>query len=250
MSVYMPSLALLSGGLATRMYPLTRTIPKSLLEVAGKPFIAHQIELLKRNGIEHIVLCVGHLSEQIMEFVGDGSKFGVKVEYSLDGEKRMGTGGAIKKALPLLGDEFFVMYGDSYLDTDFAPVYQGFTASRKKGLMTVLHNKNQWDKSNVVFKDGVIVKYSKTDNDDMEYIDYGLGLLKKPVFSDYPEDEPIDLARIYSNLVDSKQLAGYMVNNRFYEIGSAEGLSETEEYLLSSPPPLAGEARNSGIFNS
>src|SRR6266481_3446322 len=112
----MPPIAVIAGGLATRMGDRARTTPKSMLVVAGEPFIAHQLRLFRREGLERVVLCVAHLGDQIEDFVGDGAKFGLSVNYSPDGETLMGTGGAVKKALPLLGDEFFITYGDSYLD--------------------------------------------------------------------------------------------------------------------------------------
>jgi len=147
----MPPLALLAGGLATRLRPLTATIPKALVEVAGEPFIAHQLRLLRREGVSRVVMCTGYRGEQIAEYVGDGGRFGLTVEYSQDGDRLLGTGGALKKALPLLGAEFLVMYGDSYLDIPFAPVVAAFRASHAKGLMVVYRNEGRYDKSNVIF---------------------------------------------------------------------------------------------------
>ncbi len=150
--------AILAGGLATRLGPLTEGLPKSLVEVAGQPFIVHQLRLLHRNGITQIVLCVGHLGEQIQAAVGDGRRWGVHLEYSFDGPQLMGTGGAIRQALPLLGDRFFVLYGDSYLDCDYQAARRAFAASGKLALMTVFRNENRWDPSNVVFQDGQILR--------------------------------------------------------------------------------------------
>src|SRR5262249_28341281 len=147
----MPSLALLAGGLATRLRPITEQIPKAMIEVAGEPFIAHQLRLMRREGIRHVVLCIGYLGEQIEAFVGDGSRFDVAVEYQVDGPTLLGTGGALRNALDKLGDEFLIMYGDSWLDIPFAPVVDTFRASRKPALMTVFRNEGQWDKSNVWF---------------------------------------------------------------------------------------------------
>ena len=143
--------AILAGGLATRLRPITEKIPKSLVPVAGKPFLAHQLELLHARGIRRAVLCIGHLGEMIQRDFGDGAAFGVKLDYSFDGEKLLGTGGAIKRALPLLGDEFFVLYGDSYLPVEYAPVAEFFHRSGKPGLMTVYRNEGSYDTSNVVF---------------------------------------------------------------------------------------------------
>lgn len=228
-----PKLALLAGGLATRLRPITTKIPKSMVNVAGEPFVAHQLRLLAKQGITEIVMCVGYLGEQLQEFVGDGSTFGCRVEYSFDGEKLKGTGGAIKKALPLLGEEFFIMYGDSYLPTPFAPVYESYTRSGLQGLMTVFHNGNLWDKSNVLFREGRIVNYDKRNpTPDMDYIDYGLGIVKAKAFEGWSSDDTFDLALVYEALVAKGQLAGYEVKERFFEIGSHEGLGETDSLFL------------------
>ena len=228
-----PKLALLAGGLATRLRPITTTIPKSMVKVAGEPFVAHQLRFLAKQGIADIVMCVGYLGEQLQEFVGDGSAFGCRVTYSFDGEALKGTGGAIKKALPLLGEDFFIMYGDSYLPTSFAPVYDTFLKSGLQGLMTVFRNANLWDKSNVLFRDGQIMKYDKRNTlPEMDYIDYGLGVMRTEVFNAWAEDDVFDLAFVYEALVAKRQLAGYEVRERFFEIGSHEGLEETDILFL------------------
>jgi NDP-sugar pyrophosphorylase family protein len=230
----MPPIAVLAGGLATRMRPLTQTIPKSMLEVAGEPFVAHQLRLFKREGLEKVVLCVGYLSEQLEDFVGDGSAYGLKVVYSRDGEKLMGTGGALLRALPQLGEEFLVTYGDSYLDIPFGPVVETFRESGLSGLMTVLHNRGKWDTSNVEFDGKHIIDYSKRPSDRMEHIDFGLSALKSAVFKGKPTDQHFDLADIYRDLVLRGDMAGYQVSRRFYEIGSPTGLAEINDYLGAS----------------
>lgn len=225
-------IAILAGGLGTRLYPLTERIPKPLVEVAGKPFIVHQIELLRRNDLDRIVLCVGHLGDRIQEILGDGQAFGVHIHYVFDGPVLLGTGGALKKALPYLGDSFFVIYGDSYLDIDYRAVGRVFDRSRKRGLMTVYKNANRWDRSNVLFSGRRIVRYDKKDpSGEMEHIDYGLGLLHREALESVPEKEKYDLADVYQTLIGQDQLAGYEVTRRFYEIGSRQGLEETRLYL-------------------
>ncbi len=227
------TLALLAGGLATRLRPITQEIPKAMIDINGKPFIVRQLELLNKNGIKEVIICAGYLGEQIRDYIKDGSGSGMKVEYSFDGDKLLGTGGAIKKALPLLNDVFFVMYGDSYLDVDFREIASYFLRSNKKALMTVLKNNGQWDKSNVVFKNGRIINYDKKYFvPEMNYIDYGLGIMRKSVFNDIKDNEVVDLADIYKYLVNEDQLVGYEVKERFYEIGSFKGIEETREYLL------------------
>jgi NDP-sugar pyrophosphorylase family protein len=226
--------AILAGGLATRLRPITEKIPKSLVSVAGKPFLAHQIELLHSRGIRRAVLCVGYLGEMIQREFGDGNAFGLRLDYSFDGPKPLGTGGAIKCALPLLGDVFFVLYGDSYLPVEYRPIAEFFRQSGKLGCMTVYRNEGRYDTSNVVFHDGEIAVYDKNNRPpEMRHIDYGLNLFKAPVFESYATDRPFDLAEVMGKLVREKQLAGYEVRERFYEIGSPAGLAELETLLQS-----------------
>jgi NDP-sugar pyrophosphorylase family protein len=234
MPVMMP-VAILAGGVATRLGPIAQSIPKALVEVAGRPFIAHQLALLRAAGIRRAVLCVAHLAEQIEAIVGDGRGFGLEVVYSYDGGTRLGTGGALRRALPLLGDRFFVLYGDSYLRCDYAAIGQAFLTSGKLGLMTVYRNDGRFDRSNVSFRDGRILRYDKTPGlPDMTHIDYGLGALAAGALADQP-DGPLDLAVVYQDLLARDQLAGYEVGERFYEIGSPAGLEDTRR-LLSEPP--------------
>jgi NDP-sugar pyrophosphorylase family protein len=222
---------ILAGGLATRLRPITEKIPKSLVPVAGRPFLAHQLELLHARGIRRAVLCIGYLGEMIQRDFGS-EKFGIKLEYSLDRPKLLGTGGAIKRALPLLGEEFFVLYGDSYLPIDYAPIADFFHRSGKRGLMTVFRNEGKFDTSNVVFRDGEIKVYDKKNKLlEMQHIDYGLSMFKASVFDAYAADEVFDLAGVMGKLVQEKQLAGFEVAERFYEIGSPAGLAELESLL-------------------
>jgi len=224
--------AILAGGLATRLHPLTEKIPKSLVDVAGKPFIVHQIELLRCNGLAHLVLCLGYLGEQVQDELGDGSKWGMQIDYVFDGPVLLGTGGALLRAFPRLGEKFFVLYGDSFLDCDYTAVESVFHASGKLGLMTVFRNTNLWDQSNVNFENGRIQHYDKTNhNPEMKHIDYGLGVLQASALERYPLDCVLDLATIYQDLLAQDQLAGYEVSQRFYEIGSPAGLQETTEYI-------------------
>src|SRR5277367_4447179 len=225
--------AILAGGLATRLRPITEKIPKSLVPVAGEPFLAHQLELLHSRGIRRAVLCIGYLGEMIQRDFGNEA-FGVKLDYSFDGPKLLGTGGAIKRVLPLLGEDFFVLYGDSYLPVEYAPVAETFHRSGKLGLMTVYRNEGKYDTSNVVFADGEIKIYDKKlKSSDMRHIDYGLSLFKASVFGKFPADAQFDLADVMQKLVHEKQLAGFEVPERFYEIGSPAGLAELETLLQS-----------------
>lgn len=231
-TVSMPTIALLSGGLATRLRPMTHSIPKAMVPICEKPFIAHQLTLLKQNGIEHVVICAGFMGDAIQSFVGDGKAFSLVVDYSFDGEPLLGTGGALKKALPMMTDPFMVMYGDSYLLEPFQPIYQQFIHSNSLGLMTVYQNNGLWDKSNIEFRESKILQYDKINQTPkMKHIDYGLGLLRKSAFSDMPINKAFDLTVLYQTLLKHNQLAAYEAQKRFYENGSFSGIEALEQCL-------------------
>lgn len=228
--------ALLAGGLATRLRPITETIPKALVPIAGEPFLAHQLRLLHGQGLRRVVLCAGYLGDMIERDFGNGSGYGMEIEYSFDGPKLLGTGGALRRALPQLGEQFIVLYGDSYLPIDYCAVVESFSASGKPGLMTVFHNQGQWDTSNVVFADGTIRNYNKKElTPEMQHIDYGLGILRAETLRECPADEAFDVADVYRDLSAAGELAGYEVRERFYEIGSPEGLAELDALLQRKP---------------
>lgn len=216
------------------MKPVTETIPKSLIEVAGKPFIQLQLELLSKKGIKRVVICAGYLGEKIEEFVMNGRRFGIEVIYSYDGDKLLGTGGAVKNCLNMLSENFFIMYGDSYLNTDFEVINEYYLTEKKQGLMTVLKNEGKWDTSNIEYENGRILEYNKNcKTNKLKYIDYGLGILSKDAFCDFNEKEVFDLVEVYRNLLKKDELSGFEVKERFYEIGSFSGLNDTERYLAN-----------------
>jgi NDP-sugar pyrophosphorylase family protein len=225
-------IAILAGGLATRLRPITETIPKALIEIAGEPFLAHQLRLLHAAGYRHVVLCVGYLGEMVREFAGDGSAFGLRVEYSFDGDHLLGTAGALVRALPLLSSSFSVIYGDSYLPCDYGAAERAFTESGKLGLMTVYRNEGRWDTSNVEFDGANVLRYDKANRTlQMRHIDYGLGILRREAFEDVPPDQPYDLAAVYRDLAQRGELAAWESPDRFYEIGSREGIADLTEFL-------------------
>ncbi len=233
MSAAQLPVAILAGGLATRLRPITEKVPKLLVDVAGEPFFSHQIRLLKKAGLTRLVLCVGYLGEKIVEQYGDGSAWGVKIEYSFDGPTLLGTGGALIQALPKLGDAFYILYGDSYLPIDYLACGEAFLRSGKLGLMTVFENHERYDTSNVWYENGEIKIYDKKNKvPSMHHIDYGLGLLQARALAPYPRDQVVDLADVYKKLVAEKQLAGYEIGERFYEIGSHVGLQELHTLLV------------------
>lgn len=230
----LPPIAILAGGLAQRMRPLTETIPKALLEVAGEPFIAHQLRLLARRGLRRIVLCTGYLSDQIRDFVGDGGRFGVEVVYVPDGPRPLGTGGAIGHTLPHLGEEFFVTYGDAYLDDDYRAIHAAYRDSGREALMVVYHNRGVGDVSNAQFRAGLIEYDKRRPASDMEYIDWGVSILRPSAFASRPADVAFDLADVLEDLSRRGQLAGYETRTPFHEIGSPAGLIETERHLRTT----------------
>jgi MurNAc alpha-1-phosphate uridylyltransferase len=225
-------IAILAGGLATRLRPITETIPKSMIEICGKPFAHWQTKHLAAAGVREIVYCVSYKSELIEEFLGDGSRYGVKITYSHDGPKQLGTGGAIIKALPKLGEKFMVLYGDSYLPIEYSKVDNKYEESQKPALMTVYANNGRFDSSNVDFKDGVLNEYKKgIASPGMTHIDYGLSCFNKSVFSNYALDLPMDLAQICTDLASQNLLASYEADERFYEIGSHQGILDFTEFV-------------------
>jgi NDP-sugar pyrophosphorylase family protein len=224
--------AILAGGLATRLQPVTDKMPKALLSVAGEPFLVHQLRLLHSEGFRKVVICVGHLSEIVQAKIGDGKALDLNIDYSVDRPTLLGTGGALKRALPRLGDKFLVIYGDSYMPVNYAAIVRAFIESGKPALMTVFENESRWDESNVWFEAGEIRRYDKKKRaPKMRHIDYGISVLTAGLFAGLPDYAPFDLADLYSRLVSEKQMAGFEVKQRFYEIGSREGLAELDALL-------------------
>jgi NDP-sugar pyrophosphorylase family protein len=202
------------------------------VDVAGRPFIDHQLSLLRSKGIRRVVMCLGHLAESIEGHVGTGAAHGLDVRYSYDGPRPLGTGGAVRQAAPLLGDLFWILYGDSYTDIDFGAVLRDFAEGPALGSMTVLRNENRWDRSNVAFRGDRLIRYDKrARTPDMSHIDYGVALLRRAALERIPPDTSCDLADLYRELVDEGSMVGYEVTQRFYEIGSPEGLAETRAWL-------------------
>ena len=224
---------ILAGGIATRLRPITEKIPKSIVPVCGKPFLEYQLEMLRRNGLTDIVLCVGYLHEHILDYFGDGKNFGVNISYSVESGKLLGTAGAIRQAAKFLKEDFYVQYGDSYLDVSYNDIYDYFHKAGCCALMTVYKNENKWDTSNVVMEDGLVNIYDKkTRSPEMKYIDYGLSILRRDtVMNLVPEGVASDLTSLFSKLISLKKLAAFEVFNRFYEIGSVAGLKEFEEIV-------------------
>ena len=232
-------IALLAGGMATRLGDLAKETPKSLIEIEGRPFIDYQLRRFARAGFSQIVICVGNLSEKIIDFVGDGKEYGLDVAYSYDGAEQLGTGGAIQKALPLLANDFFIQYGDSFLDFNYKELEQEYGRNPTPCLMTIYMNQNNFDKSNVKVLVGDYVTYSKSEPSlEMTFIDYGCMILSLKSISDFDAPPKFDLSDYLEHVSQSGRLRGRQVKNRFFEIGSKSGLSAFEEYVRSHPNEL------------
>jgi len=223
--------AILAGGLATRLGGLIGNRPKSMVNVRGKPFLEYQLELLKRGGIENMVLCIGHRGEQIEKYLGNGRKYGVNVKYSFE-DKPLGTAGALKKAEHLLDDIFFTMYGDSYLFLDFSLAMSYFESRNKLALMAVYRNYDQYDRSNTVVEGELVKKFSKKERTrDTVYIEYGANIFRKEALKMVPENQFYSLDDLFPHLIEMGELLAFEVEERFYEIGSPQGIREFEEYI-------------------
>jgi N-acetyl-alpha-D-muramate 1-phosphate uridylyltransferase len=221
--------AVLLGGRGTRLGDLARDTPKALVPVAGEPFVFHQLRLLAAHGAGRVVLCVGHLGEQIADAVGDGARFGLDVEYAFDGPEPVGTAAALRQASGLLSERFLVTYGDAYLRADHGAVQDAFLRGGLPGLMTVIENDGRWVASNAVFRDGRVAAYDKhSPPHEARWVDYGLLAFEAQVFD---EHDASDLSDVCRELAAKGALGGLLVHERFYEIGTPEGLAEADAFL-------------------
>ncbi|OGN96602.1 MAG: hypothetical protein A2Z77_01160 [Chloroflexi bacterium RBG_13_51_36] len=217
-------IAILAGGLGTRLGSLTRDTPKSMVKICGKPFLEYQLELLRKQNLEDIVLCVGHLKDKIQSYFGDGSRFGVRIEYGEE-EEPLGTAGALRNAGHLLGDDFLVLNGDSYLAIDYGEVIERYKLGNKLGLMVVYRNNNRYDKSNVMIADGLVTNYDRSGRmEGMSYIDYGLSVLNRKALEFVPQGKFLQLDDVYRELIRRRELMAFETQVRFYEVGSVQGL--------------------------
>jgi NDP-sugar pyrophosphorylase family protein len=224
-------IAILAGGLATRIKPISDSLPKSLIKINGTPFLEWQLRLLEKNECELVVICVSHKSEEIEEFIRKRKRTDLNICLSWDGEKQLGTGGALIQARSLLGNTFMVLYGDSYLPVDYSKISEYFVKSNKLALMTVMKNDLNSEQSNVIFENGYVKKYDKIfPEEGMRFIDFGLNAFKSSVFDIYPLNEPLDLSAVQSDLAARHELIGFRVDQRYYEVGSFHGIRNFESY--------------------
>jgi NDP-sugar pyrophosphorylase family protein len=226
--------AVLAGGLATRLYPLTQSIPKSMVRIEGKPFLQYQLELLAAHGVHDVVLCVGHLAQQIHDCFGDGSHLGVQIVYSDEEEQALGTAGALKYAKDVLADQFFVLFGDSYLMLDYAHIWDHFIRRDRLGLMVVYRNEGRYDTSDVLVEDGLVTAYDKASPlPGMVYINEGLSVVRKAALNLIPSQQQMSLQKFFGRLIEQRQLLALETRQRFYEIGSPAGLEEFKQLVTS-----------------
>ncbi len=224
-------IAILAGGLATRLGGLTRDRPKSMIKIAGKPFLEYQLDLLRKGGITNIILCLGHAGEQVERHFGNGQNYGIDLKYSFE-DKLLGTAGALKNAEALLNETFFVMYGDSYLFLDFNDIMSYFNSQNKLALMTVYQNADGYERSNTAVKGDLVTKFSKMSRtQDMVYIEYGLNIFRKEILNMVPERQFCSLEHIFPRLIEIDEILAFQIEKRYHEIGSFQGLREFKNYI-------------------
>ena len=223
---------ILAGGLGTRLGDLTKEVPKSMVPIFGKPFLEYQIELLRAQGISEIILCIGHMSGQIKDYFGDGRRFHISIRYSDEGDRQLGTAGAIKFAEPLLADSFFVLFGDTYLMVDYKAIMSYFLSQNHPALMAVYRNENRFDTSDVIVENQLVTVYDKTHpRPDMVYINAGLSVMRKDAMVLIPPGKSVSVQQFFAEFLDKQQLLAFEVSQRFYEIGSFSGLSDFQSLV-------------------
>lgn len=233
---------ILAGGLGTRLSRVNPGRPKAMVPVLDKPFLHYQLRLLRASGFDEAVLCVGHMGEQVLDYFGDGASVGLRLHYSWERDTLLGTGGALRQALPLLADHCHVMYGDSYLALDYAAIEEAFHAAAKPGLMVVYQNHDTWDRSNVRLGDGVVEVYDKSGAaEGLHWIDEGVSVFTRAAVAELPAGETVDLGMLFQALIARGELAAWVSTQRFFEVGSESGLAEFQDLLAAGtlPPAVA-----------
>ncbi len=231
---------ILAGGLGTRLGRMTRTVPKAMVPVSGRPFMEFEVGLLRKEGVDDLVVCIGHLGGAIIEHFGDGSDFGVRIRYSRDGPKLLGPAGALKKAGPLLGESFFVTYGDVYLRAPYSSMMKALLGSEKPALMAAYKNDDRHGRSDLRISRGLVVLYDKKGRRGMSWINYGVTALKREALARIPPGRAVGEEEFYGALVERGELLAYPVSRRFYEIGSPAALAEFERYVSRTEGALPG----------
>lgn len=227
---------ILAGGLGTRLGTITMSTPKAMALVNGRPFLEYEVSLLRENGVDDLVLCVGHMSEQIEDHFGEGDDFGVRIRYVSDGPRLLGAAGALKRALPLVGESFFVTYGDAYLRLDYPALMARLSSSSALGVMAVYRNGNRHGNSDLVVRDGRVVRYDKRHREEgMDWINFGVSALRREALDLIPSGRPCDEEEFYGEMIRRGQLRAFGVTKRFYEIGTPHSLQEFERFVARRP---------------
>jgi NDP-sugar pyrophosphorylase family protein len=231
--------AILAGGLGTRLRPLTEKIPKAMVPINGRPFLEYEIELLRRSGVDELVMCIGYLGGKIEEHFGNGKSFGVTIEYSWDGERLLGPIGALKLAERLLGETFFVTYGDAYLRLDYRRMMDVLLRSGVPAVMAVYRNENRYGKSDVVVRNGFVVEYDKQKAvPGMHWINFGVTAMRREALASVIEGQFGDEEPFYGQLLTRGQLLAFETSERFYEIGSESSVRGFRNFISKMPIPL------------
>ena len=241
--------AILAGGLGTRLRPITDKVPKAMVPVNGRPFLEFEVDLLRNNHVDDLVLCLGYLGEQVEEHFGDGKKFGVRMRYSHDGKELLGPIGGLKMAEGLLDDCFFVTYGDAYLRMDYAGLMAALGRSRKLAAMAVYRHGGRLGKRDVVVKSGYVAVYDKKKSlPEMEWTNFGVTAMRKTTLGSVEAGKPCDEESFYGDLVRRRELLAYETYERFYEIGTERSLAEFSDFI--SRPPPSERKRLDGMVSS
>lgn len=229
-------IVILAGGLASRLGNLASHCPKSMIRIAGKPFLEHQIDLLRKGNVTDIILCTGHLGGQIESYFGSGVKFGVRIRYSRETGQLLGTGGCLKNAEWLLDNTFFVMYGDSYLVLDYGGIETEFRKDPECGLMVVYRNENRYDRSNVAMRDGRIVDYGYENYLEKVFIDEGISVIRKEFLGWFERNQPFPLEALFNKVIEKRRLRAWETSQRFFEVGSLSGMEEFSRFMKGKVP--------------
>lgn len=223
---------ILAGGLGTRMRSITGDkTPKALLTIGEKPFIEWQVRWLKKLGMTKLILSIGHGGELIENFLNTLSDLNLEIKIVYDGPTLLGTGGAVKKSLGLLEENFFVTYGDSFLFFDGIKMMNAHLDSQKPITMMVYKNKNQGDKSNVSILNSEMIYDKKNIKPDMDYIDYGVSAFQRKYFLQNSNQDIFDLADLVSKASYKNEVFPYFAKHMFFEVGSPQGLENLSQFL-------------------
>jgi NDP-sugar pyrophosphorylase family protein len=223
--------AILAGGLGTRLRPVTKATPKAMVLVDGRPFLEYEVALLKSEGIRDFVMCVGYLGDAIVGHFGDGSSFGVSIAYSRDGPRLLGPAGALRRAEPLLGDAFFVTYGDAYLRAPYSAMMGELLKSGRLGLMAVYKNENRHGTSDIAIRGGKVVRYDKKGGEGLTWVNYGVTALRKSALAAIPEASVVGEEEFYGSLIAKGELLARPVARRFYEVGTPASLEDFKRFV-------------------